>query len=61
MRRIEVTGVVRQIQWSLGVKWLTAALFKHYSQATPEAVITAVSAPDDGCQQPKHVELPTEM
>jgi hypothetical protein len=27
----------------------------------PEAVITAVPAPDDGCQHPKHVELPTEM
>ena len=27
----------------------------------PEAVITAVRAPDDGCQHPKHVELPTEM
>jgi len=27
----------------------------------PEAVITAVPAPDDGCQQPKHVELPTVM
>ena len=27
----------------------------------PEAVITAVPAPDDGFQQLKHVELPTEM
>jgi len=27
----------------------------------PEAAITAVPAPDDGCQQPKHVEPPTEM
>jgi len=27
----------------------------------PEAVITAVPAPDDGCQHTKHVELPTEM
>ena len=27
----------------------------------PEAVITAVPAPDDGCQYPKHIELPTEM
>ena len=26
-----------------------------------EAVITAVPAPDDWCQHPKHVELPTEM
>jgi len=26
-----------------------------------EAVITAVRAPDDGCQHPKHAELPTEM
>jgi len=30
-------------------------------QSIPEAVITAVPAPDDGCQHPKHVELPTEM
>jgi len=27
----------------------------------PEAVITAVRSPDDGCQHPKHVELSTEM
>jgi hypothetical protein len=27
----------------------------------PEAVITAVRAPDDGCQHPKHVELPREI
>jgi len=27
----------------------------------PKAVITAVPAPDDGCQHPKHVELPTEI
>jgi len=27
----------------------------------PEAVITAVPAPDGGCQHPKHVELPTEI
>jgi len=27
----------------------------------PEAVITAVRAPSDGCQHPKHVELPTEV
>ena len=26
-----------------------------------EAVSTVVRAPDDGFQQPKHVELPTEM
>jgi len=30
------------------------------SQSIPEAVITAVPAPDDGCQHPKHVELPAE-
>jgi len=37
-------------------------LFKFInSLLTPEAVITAVRAPDDGCQHPKHVELPTEM
>jgi len=29
-------------------------------QSIPEAVITAVPAPD-GCQHPKHVEMPTEM
>ena len=27
----------------------------------PEAVITVVRAPDDGCRHPKYVELPTEM
>jgi len=27
----------------------------------PKAAITAVPAPDDGCQHTKHVELPTEM
>jgi hypothetical protein len=27
----------------------------------PEAVITVVRAPDDGCQHPKPVELPTEI
>ena len=27
----------------------------------PEAVITVVRAPDNGCQRPKHVELPTEV
>jgi len=40
---------------------LIAAYFTHCSQSIPEAVITAVPAPDDGCQQPKHVGLPTEM
>jgi len=27
----------------------------------PEAAITAVRAPNDGCQQPKHVELLTKI
>jgi len=27
----------------------------------PEAVITVVRAPDNGCQHPKHVELSTEV
>jgi len=40
---------------------LVAAYFTHCSQSIPEAAITAVPAPDDGCQHPKHVELPTEM
>jgi hypothetical protein len=40
---------------------LIAAYFTHCSQSIPEAVITAVPAPDGGCQHPKHVELPTEM
>ena len=35
--------------------------FTHCSQSIPEAAITAVPAADDGCQHPKHVELPTEM
>jgi len=29
-------------------------------QLIPEAVFTVVPAPDDGCQHPKHVELPTD-
>jgi len=40
---------------------LIAAYFTHCSQSIPAAVITAVPASDDGCQHPKHVELPTEM
>ena len=24
-------------------------------------IITVIRAPDDGCQHPKHVELPTEI
>ena len=35
------------------------AYLTHCSQSIPEAVITAVRTADDGCQQPKHVELPT--
>jgi hypothetical protein len=31
------------------------------SWSVPEAVITVVRAPDDGCQPPKHVELSTEV
>jgi len=27
----------------------------------PEAVLLVEHAPDDGCQHPKHVQLPTEM
>jgi len=27
----------------------------------PEAATTAVRAPDDGCQHPKHVDLHTEV
>jgi len=40
---------------------LIARYFTHCSQSIPEAVITAVPAADDGCQQPKHVELPKGM
>ena len=29
--------------------------------AVPEAVITVVRVPDDGCQHPKHVELSTDV
>jgi len=31
------------------------------SRPVTEAVITVVRFPDDGCQHPKHVELPTEI
>ena len=40
---------------------LISAYFTHCSQSITEAAITAVPAADDGCQHPKHVELPTEM
>ena len=30
-------------------------------RTVPDAVITAVRAPDDGGQHPKHVQLPTEI
>jgi len=40
---------------------LIAVYFIHCSESIPEAVITVVRAPDDGCQHPKHVELLTEM
>jgi len=32
-----------------------------YNKSIPEAVTTAVPAHDNGCQRPKHVELPTEI
>jgi len=40
---------------------LVAAYFIHCSQSIPEAVVTVVRAPDDGCQHPKSVQLPTEI
>ena len=40
---------------------LIAANFINCSYSIPEAVITAVRAPDDGCQHTKHVKVPTEM
>jgi len=40
---------------------IIAMYFTHCSQSIPEAAITAVPAADDGCQHPKHVDLPTEM
>ena len=40
---------------------LVVAYFIHCIQSIPEAVITVVPAPDNGCQLPKHIELLTEM
>jgi len=40
---------------------LITAYFTHCSYSIPEAVFTVVRAPDDECQHPKHVELPTVM
>jgi len=40
---------------------LVAAYFIHCSLSIPEAVITVLRAPDEGCQHPKHVEMPTEI
>ena len=42
--------------WSTG-----SATIRESGWPTPEAVITVVRAPDDGCQHPKHVELRTEI
>jgi len=50
MQLLEVSGAVRPLYGSLGVKELLA-----------EAVTRAVPASDDGCQHPEHVELPTEI
>jgi len=36
------------------------AYFSHCNYSTTEAVITVVGSPDEGCQHPKHVDLPTE-
>ena len=38
----------------------TRADGSRFGLLVPEAVITAVPAPDDGCQHPKHVELCTD-
>jgi len=40
---------------------LIASYFIHRRYSIPEAVITTVRAPDDGCQHLKHVELPAVM
>jgi len=39
----------------------TRADGSRFGKRVPEAVITVVWAPDDGCQHPKHIEQPTEI
>ena len=51
MQRLEVSGAVRPIYGSLGVKRFINTRSCNYS----------LRGPDDGCQHLKHVELPTEM
>ena len=47
--------------WLTAMNILVAVYFIHCSWPILEAVITVVRAPYDGCQHPKHAELPTEM
>ena len=47
--------------WSTGSTTIRSRCWVGTQQPVPEAVITVVRAPDDECQQPKHVELPTEI
>ena len=45
----------------MGGFWEIVSNLMMATAALAEAVITVLRAPDDRCQHPKHVELPTEM
>ena len=55
-----IFGGVRFAGFKLYIS-INSSVFYLLQLIKPEAVITVVRAPDDGCQHPKHVELPTEM
>jgi len=43
------------------LKLFKTKYIKYIIKSIPETVFTVVRGPDDGCQHPKHVELPTGM
>jgi len=47
--------------WSTAMNKMLCYQYIHCSWPRPEAVITVLQAPDDGCQHPIHTGLPTEL
>jgi len=46
------------------IKYITIYIYiyiRNLGSSMPEAVVAVVRAPDDGCQHPKHVQLPTRI
>ena len=56
----QVKNIKRKLYITNAAIWYNQT-YSRPSWPVPEAVITAVPAPGDGGQQPKHVELYTEM